>query len=188
MTVDSATMLFRNVEFRSKRSRAFAEYWATLPKRDLIPSRADFDPGEQGPILSTYVIHELVSPEEIIVRLAGTAVGEGYGFETTGHNYLDLVAEERRPSASRAIHLICEHPCGMVVRLATETKTGLVRISEVLALPMRDADGAARLVYYQANPEPVANNSAADEDELVNIDVGGRLFIDIGAGVPDFSG
>jgi hypothetical protein len=176
---------FRHLDFQHKQSASFADYWHSLPKRDLIPSRQDFDPCTQGPILSSYIIHELVSPDLVRLRLVGTKHLEGFGADVTGRNYLDFVKPARRPKASRAIHLVCEQPCGMLITLRSKTQEGRLYLNETFALPMRDNDGRARLVYYQSNSAPLAEYRPPS-DKLAVLDIHQRVFIDIGAAIPDF--
>ena len=186
MSFRSDSPPFRDLEFEHAQSPAFAEYWHSLPKHNLIPSRMDFDPCLQGPILSTYIIHELISPETVRIRLVGTKMREGFGMDPTGRNYLDFVEPARRTKASRAIFLVCEQPCGMLVNLKSKTQTGRMYMNETFALRMRDNEGRARLVYYQSNSAPLDEYRDASSDQLVMLDIAKRIFIDIGAGIPMF--
>jgi hypothetical protein len=178
---------FEDVPFRSERSLAFARYWQSLPKQDLIPFRADFDPVDQGPVLSTYVIHELVSPEMIRIHLAGTVVSERYGREPTGKNYLDYIADWRRADAARSIFLTCEHPCGLLVEHNSRAQDGSRIYTESFGLPMRDEDGHARWVHYQANEIDPPDPFSTSRGRLAEIDADGEFYIDIGAGIPEFN-
>lgn len=178
---------FDELAFKTHKSVEFLDYWDSLPKIDGIPSRRDFDPCEQGPVLSSYVIHDLIAPDFIRVRLAGTDIREQYGFETTGQNYLDFVDDWRREIASRSIFLICEHPCGLLASLRSETKSGRVMENESIGLPMRDNSGAARLVYYQSNMIDIEAFREPSEDEILKIDVVSERYFDIGEGVPAFN-
>ena len=187
MIYTAKSELLRDLEFQSRKSVEFVDYWNTLPKRGSIPSRRDFDPCEQGPVLSSYVIHELESPEMIRVRLAGTDIREQYGFETTGRNYLDFVEDWRRETASRSIFLICEHPCGLLASLRCETRSGRIITSESVGLPMLANDGAASLVYYQSNLIDVEGYREPSEDEILKIDVVSETYFDIGGGIPSFN-
>lgn len=186
MSLRSESPPFRGVDFEHEQAARFADYWHSLPKDNLIPSRRDFDPGSQAAVLNTFIIHELVSPEIIKIRLVGTKHREGFGSDPTGRNYLDFVEPKRRAKASKAIYLVCEQPCGMLVRLVSKTQTGLMYMNETFALPMRDNDGAARLVYYQSNSAPLEEYRDSSSDKLEVLDIHDRTFIDIGAGVPSF--
>jgi hypothetical protein len=187
MAYTAKSELFRGLEFQSRKSVEFVDYWDALPKSGFIPSRRDFDPCKQGPVLSSYVIHELVSPEVIRVRLAGTDIREQYGFEITGRNYLDFVDDWRRETASRSIFLICDHPCGLRASLRSETRSGRIMSNESVGLPMRDNNGAATLVYYQSNLIDVEGYREPSEDEILNIDVVNEVYFDLGAGIPSFN-
>ncbi|MEQ8814539.1 MAG: PAS domain-containing protein [Thalassobaculum sp.] len=168
------------------RSRAFAEYWEALPKFDLIPRRDAFRPEEVPRLLPNMVIHELVSPEMLRLRLVGSAVIEDYGQEITGRNYLDFVDEARRPKASRAIFEVCEHPAGMLVQLRSVTRAGRILTRESIAFPMRGDGDVANLVYFCSSPARERDYTTAEGDHLKIMNVMQRFYIDIGAGRPDF--
>lgn len=176
----------RDLEVTEERSRQFAAYWAALPKQDLIPRRDAFRPEDLPRILPHIVIHELLSPEFIRLRLVGSAVTAEYGQEITGRNYLDFVDEARRPKASRAIHLICRQPAGMLVQLRSISRSGRMMTRESIAFPMRDEGDVPRLVYFCSSPARERDFAAADPDELQVLDVMRRSYIDIGAGLPDY--
>ena len=178
--------LLDGLEATEERSRVFAEYWGTLPKLDLIPRRDSFRPEEVPRILPNMVIHELVSPEMLRLRLVGSAVIEDYGQEITGRNYLDFVDEARRPKASAAIFAICRQPAGMLVRLRSVTRAGRILTRESIAFPMRGDGDAANLVYFCSSPARERDYTAAESDRLKIMNVIQRVFIDIGAGLPDF--
>lgn len=167
-------------------SRAFAAHWLSLDAVDLIPHRSQFLPERIPGLLANLVIHELVAPDLIRLRLVGTAVVDDYGQEITGRNYLDFVEEERRSKASRAIHLVCEQPCGMLVNLRSHAASGATLTRESIAFPMRDEDGIARLVYFCSNPAEERRTFFDKPDALEVMKVLDRRFIDIGAGLPDF--
>ena len=167
-------------------SIAFARYWLLLDAVDLIPNRAHFIPESIPGLLAHLGIHELISPEFIRLRLVGTAVVDDYGQEITGRNYLDFVEEERRAKASRAIHLICEQPCGMLVHLRSTTVSGNSLTRESIAFPMRSDNGVANLVYYCSGTAREREAFVDEPDELQVMGILQRRFVDIGAGVPDF--
>jgi hypothetical protein len=87
------------LDLQSVGARIFADYWQSLPKVDLIPMRASFDPAAVKALLPDMVIHDLSTPGRIHVRLAGTAVVEGYGREITGTNMLEFFDPEQRADA-----------------------------------------------------------------------------------------
>lgn len=170
----------------SDSSLLFARYWLSLDPIDLVPCRDRFAPEELRGLMANLVIHELVSPDFIKLRLVGTAVVDDYGQEITDRNYLDFVEEERRPKASRAIHLVCEQPCGMLVHLRSTTASGNILTRESIAFPMRNDNDVANLVYFCSSPARERETYIDDPDELLVMGILHRRFIDIGAGIPDF--
>jgi len=174
------------IDTTEERSRAFAAYWASLPKVDLIPRRDSFRPEAIPRLLPNVVIHELVSPEMLRLRLVGSAVTQDYGQEITGRNYLDFVEEARRPTASRAIYVICEQPAGMLVQLRSVTRTGRIMTRESIAFPIRGDGDAANLVYFCSSPARERDILGPESDQLQIMNVLQRTYIDIGAGLPDF--
>ena len=70
-----------------------------------------------------------------------------------------------------SLFLICEHPCGLLASLRSETKSGRVMANESVGLPMRDNSGAANLIYYQSNMIDVEEFREPGEDEILKIDV-----------------
>lgn len=172
--------------FTEEQSREFATYWSSLPKIGLIPSRGSFRPEDVPRLLPRIVIHELVSPEMLRLRLVGSAVVEDYGQEFTGRNYLDFVEEQHRAAAARAIFLVCEQPAGLLVKLRSVTKSGRVMIRESIGFPMRDDDGRANLVYFCSTASKERDYIPSEPDELRVVSFTSRTFVDIGAGLPDF--
>lgn len=172
----------------SPNSLAFATYWSSLPKTGLIPDRDSFDPAAVKKFLNTFVILELVSPTQITFRLAGTAEAARYGRDVTGLNYLDYVEAKRRPKASEAFHAIVSQPCGMLAVIHSLSASGTHSTNEAIGFPMRDPLHHASIIYFQSNtlPENPLHDSYVDPLS-VHSSVSRRIFIDIGAGTPDFS-
>lgn len=164
----------------------FARYWLSLDAVDLVPKRRDFVPESIPGLLPHLGIHELISPDFIKLRLVGTAIVDDYGREITGHNYLDFVETGRRDKASRALHLVCEHPSIMIAHLRSTTASGGTLTRESIALPMRNDEGVANLVYFCSTPARERTTFFDERQKLRVANVLDRRFIDIGAGVPDF--
>jgi len=169
------------------RARAFADYWLTLAKMDLIPHRRDFDPAALTAVLDTFMIFEITDPDCFKIRLAGTTVTENYGREVTGANYLDLRSPEERPITRAAMTLIVTHPCAQRVRQELLTAEGILRRSESLGLPMRDENGDARLMYYQVDNAEITDYRTREERYVLSKKTVTRQFLDIGNGTPDFA-
>lgn len=167
------------------RARTFADYWLSLPRTDLIPHRRDFDPRALAPILSTFMIFEIVGPDHFRTRLAGTTIIEHYGREITGMNYLDLRTPGERPTIRAAMWQVVLHPCGQRVTHLVRTGDGRGRVSDAFGLPMRDDHGRPTLLYYQIDDLRLDDFKSREERYLTEITVASRDFIDVGNGVPD---
>jgi hypothetical protein len=165
-------------------ARRFFEYWDRLPKTDLLPDRGSFNPGVIADLMPAVTILEVWSRERIDIRLSGTAVCKTMGFDPTGRNGLDLVAPEARDSYLRLIEEQISRPCGRRNVLRSRHASGLIMRTEVVTLPMRHARTGHSMI--------LSFFSALD---VVGIGEGGYAilsyeetqWLDIGAGVPDWS-
>lgn len=171
----------------SPQGSEFLDYWLSLRDGRLLPDRAEFDPIEVKHLLPFIVIHELIDPETIRLRLVGTAVVNQYGQESTGRNYLDFVEPERRAKASEAIFLVREHPAGMSVTLRSSTQSGGTALRQTVALPLGDPKDGRKFVYFCSTRHEASERSLTEPAKLAVQSVADRHFFDIGAGVPDFS-
>lgn len=166
-------------------AKLFADYWFSLPKTDLIPSRRDFDALDVWKMLPNFVMHDMIGPDNIRVRLVGTDVVARYGYEITGKNYLDIIPPETRAHVSERLFQIINRPCGMVVHLRQTRNTGSAYINESVGFPLRGNDGKASIVVYQANTLYDPIEFEAEPGPLINMRAQRRRYIDIGAGTPD---
>lgn len=169
----------------SARGLAFARYWSSLPKRDFVPDRKDFDPSFSPESLPSFVILEVVDSENVRFRLVGTGEVERYGREVTGLNYLDFVPDWRRATASAAFHAVITHPCGMRATILSRSQAGQPFINETIGFPVRGRDEKVNLIYFQSGTRPVLAHHDSREDQLSeHTEIAGRTFINIGAGTP----
>ncbi|WPZ36892.1 PAS domain-containing protein [Thalassobaculum sp. OXR-137] len=166
--------------------QVFQRHWMELPKTGLVPHRRDFRPEALGRALAHMVVHELVSPDDIRLRLVGSMVARAYDEEITGRNYLEMVPEDRRQEASRPFFLACAQPCGMYTRMRSVAWRGLTMQRVSLSYPLRD-DAGVRWFYSCSTTEPTgepdfdfANDGIATVTEVLD-----RRYLDIGAGVPN---
>lgn len=163
------------------------DYWSSLPMQDCVPARADFDPLQVREALPVVALIERRAPDIWLIRLAGTELGRRLGREVTGLNFIDLVAPPERKRSIAIVTNVCDWPCASLAVRQTVMQSGLSRQIETLALPLRAADGEVRLVI-SINDATEAPRLPTPDDAMNSI-VGysSQRFIDIGAGVPDFS-
>lgn len=171
----------------SEGGRAFLDYWLSVRQEQIMPDRENFDPTAIKPVLPHVVIHELINPKMIRLRLAGTAVVQDYGHEITGMNYLDFVQPDRRPKASEAIFLVRNHPAGMSVSLHSYSDEGNHMVRQSIALPVGDAKQGRKFVYFCSTRNKIATLPPSTPERLAVQGVMDRRFFDIGAGIPEFT-
>ncbi len=184
------------IEFRHSNNQAFYDYWYNLPRTGTLPDKSCFRPEEIPSLLPSMLVYELVSRDFIRIRLIGSNVEERFGGNRTGSNYLDVVEEHRKESASAAMWSQVEKPCGMHVLLEQELISGRVAYIEALGLPVTNVEGGHPLILFQSNEICRGPDDTLIEDQiqlddkedvlLKFIRVSERTFFDLGAGVPDF--
>jgi hypothetical protein len=117
---------FPDIRFENESAMIFADYWASLPRIDLVPARNSFESEDVSPLLPTFQIHEMRGPGQIDVRLSGTALTDRYSFDMTGKSYLDAVHPKRRKKVWWALWHIVAKPCGMVVYIQSVRESGMI--------------------------------------------------------------
>ncbi len=163
------------------------DYWQSMPREGVLPLRSSFFPEKIPQLLPHLIIYEIVSKDFIRFRLAGTAVRERMGFDPTGQNYLDFVAEERKAKASQSFFAVVEQPCGMRVISNHGMSSGRKMFLEVFMLPVENDMSENPIILCQSNEiKSDTEDHLPDEAKLENVTVTRRDFIDIGAGVSDF--
>jgi len=168
---------------RTASARRFYSYWDSLPKEAFVPDRKDFSPVAIAPLMPAVTILEIVSDDLILQRLAGTAICRAMGFDPTGGNSLDLISPETRPRYLDLVHAQIGTPCGRW-NILRSRRENLVERTEVLTLPMRHrVSGRWMILSYFASLDTVAYEHGPYEI-LAYEDT---QWIDLGAGVPDWS-
>lgn len=175
-----------DLSFCSPAAQAYAAYWDALPKINLIPSRSSFDPADLPSILPGFAVHEFVSPDNILVRLCGSAVVERFGYEMTGKNYLSHFKPSRQPEVYDALSNVIDCPCGLLVHIRMFRESGVMIDYEVLGLPFRNEQGVANLAIYHSETLKSHPKLAPREDRRKDSMPLRRMYIDIGAGIPDW--
>ncbi len=163
------------------------DYWADLPKTGLVPARAAVDPVDIREILPNFLLWELNNGHDAKWRLVGSGLREWFGRELTGRDVLELHDEAARPKALAAGLAMAAQPCGSWGLMTLHPPQGYDFLAEVVALPLRDAEG--RINLFASTMERVPDRGffdaiAAAGARMVNFVE--HRFIDIGAGLPVF--
>jgi hypothetical protein len=159
----------------------FLEHWRAIPKRDLVPTLADFL-DRPHPTFQPWTQILDVEPAALPLRLVGTALVDLVGREITGLDHLSLFPEAIRVDALRRHHVIVRHPCGMHSVVPTKTVQGKELLLVGIGLPLRRKNGGHCVVRAIAVADTLGFGDAVAEFEPSIRD---RAWIDLGAGVPD---
>lgn len=167
-------------------ARRLADYWLSLPSRDLIPPRSALDPVAIPDLLPYLMLWEINAVEDAKWRLVGSAIRDWFGFELTGKPVLDIHAAGSRPRAVAAGAAMAAQPCGSWGLMALRSPRNYDFLVEILCLPLRDAEGGATL--FVNSMERVQDRNFFDSIAAAGaraINFVAHRFVDIGAGLPD---
>ena len=170
---------FDEVDWVTPDAKEFAYYWRSLDRDRVVPRRSSFDPARISPLLPRIAIYEVKSKDEIIYRLAGTALVDRFGMEVTGKNFLDFWEGERREKAAAAMHECVTKPCGMFSRLTGISADGRVETSVAVGFPLLDENEACnRLVFYSSGFDSATHRIPA-EDQIRSLQAEQSVFIQL---------
>lgn len=107
---------------------AFADFWFSLPRAGKMPSLATFLDRPMPQLQPKVAVTEIISDSEILYRLLGTELVDGFGQERTGHNILDVAEPKLRPDMVAFFRAVIETPCGAraLVEAATNHERDIV--------------------------------------------------------------
>jgi hypothetical protein len=170
---------------REPKSKRFIGAWLRWRGTRPLPVRSTLDLGDVKPLLSLVMLTEVRSPDEILVRVAGTQLGEYLGFEMTGQNLLKLTPPADRPIRRYRFAQLAGMPCGALFEHHHIMPSGRNLVSEVMILPI-DPDDPAKprvLMHHFAPMRGQHKSGAKPEGQEIPLSREFR-FLDVGFGVP----
>lgn len=163
---------------------AFWRYWNGLPKDELIPALQDYFDNAPPRLQPGLLILDILSPTEVSVRLAGTAVVDAVG-ELTGKQEDAVYSKDTLTRMIGRSWTAVSHPCGYIHTRFYRNKDGLKLVSPGMGLPIRTPDPDLKTVMVFNDEASIGDPvGMADADGVVQT-FGKVSWIDIGAGVPD---
>jgi hypothetical protein len=152
-----------------------------------LPKRSAVELGDIKQLLGRVILFELISDDEILVKVAGSQLRDHGNFEATGRNLRDLTPREQWPVRRWRMAAAAGRPCGArMVNIDSRTLSGEGVAFETVTLPI-EPDELEKPRLLMSN---VAVLGGAYEPPAE-----GRLqlawlpaefrFLDLGAGVPD---
>ncbi len=179
------------VEFtlpRADHFEVFHNYWRTLASdAGGVPTRAAFSPAVLKDLLPFVFIIERRSPDDLHIRLAGSAIEQVLGFAATGKNYLEICYKVDAPFFKQVFTDMAEVPCGAFFRRDIHLAGGDIYSLNTRCLPFTDKEGSVRYIIGVAG---VGNNlvlTAYDPPVLDFSNITAHHYIDVGFGLPDES-
>jgi hypothetical protein len=153
----------------------------------LMPKRSAVELGDIKPLLGRVILLELVSEDQVLVKVAGSQLREHAGFEATGRNLRDLTPSEQWPVRLWRMNAAATHPCGAwMVNIDTRTRSGDGVYFETVTLPI-EPDGPEKprlLLSNVAFLGGIYEKRAENGPQLAWLPEG-FCFLDLGAGIPD---
>ncbi|WP_155860059.1 PAS domain-containing protein [Kordiimonas gwangyangensis] len=164
-------------------------YWLRLKTQGNapIPAKSEIRISGLGAILPHIVISERLGEDEVMIRLAGTAMEETIGRPLTGMNLLNLTPPSQRKEIANVYTNLLKQPCGFFISESLRADGGKKYMLAALVLPLAAKDGEARFTIGQY----AVRNHGFEADKIKSgaviehrqIDSFG--FIDVGFGWPE---
>ena len=126
---------------RQTASEILFAYWNEVRADRSVPRRIDIEPSRISAILpQTFIIehHDIASYR---FRLAGTRICEHHGRELRGNDFLGLWQPLDQHVFRRQLELLAAYGGAAVTGVQSKTANGRSVISELIVLPLGNADG-----------------------------------------------
>ncbi len=171
---------------REARSKRFITAWLRWRGTRALPLRSALDLADVKPLLALVMLTEVRGPDEVLVRLAGSQLGEYLGYELTGRNLLAFTVPADRPLRSYRFLQMSGMPCGSVFEHQHVMPSGRVLPSEVVILPIDpDEPGKPRVLMHSFAPLRARFKPGRGPDGQ-EIPIGHLFrFLDVGFGMPE---
>lgn len=178
---------------------AFQKYWDELSAAcridragdavaggaHLVPKRRDFNPMKLHTHLPDIYITELLSDEQLLVRLSGTRIDDNAGYVLKGTNFLDICHPTERALHVTSFKAMISHPCGVEMTRRIMLSDGRVHQFKSISLPLADREGVPRFIVGITNVAPnIVYETKVNRSDKLRSQVMEFNFVDVGAGVP----
>ncbi len=165
--------------------QAFWEYWSSLPKSaDGLPQLRDYLDHAPPRLQPNVAIADVHSPEQLTVRLFGTALVEITGADLTGINPLSVYRESIRRLAGQVAWRAVVQPCGYITNRVFRTKIGRLLNAPGIVLPVEITNVSYRAVFIFTNLNSAREALYANETFEIIHDVEFVSWVDLGKGIP----
>jgi len=166
-------------------NRDFVAAWLRWRGPRQVPRRGDLDLVSIRRLMPMLLLVEVITPDEMRVRVAGTRLRDYLGVEITGANYIELAPPEGRAIRRHRTWHMATQPCGSRLIYRHRFASGRVLPSEAVSLPLdtERADGPRLLLAHIAPMQ--ADNASPEPAASTQVDIAASFsYLDIGHGVP----
>ena len=165
--------------------RPFVDAWLRWRGDALVPSRAQLDLAEIKRELAMVSMLELKSPDDVLIRVAGSGITPFRGVDLTGMNLKDLTPKADWPLRRYRLMSLVQHPCGGALLHEYRESGELRHAAAMVVLPLRPAtpEGNPLLLMQLIRTDQPGVSPATPAPQGLPIP-DEFSFIDIGAGAP----
>jgi hypothetical protein len=151
----------------------------------LMPKRSTVELEDIKHLLGRVVLFEMVSPDDIRIKVAGSQLRAHVNFEATGRNFADITSPEHWPVRRWRFNEMATRPCGgTMINRDTQTRTGDAVTFETVTLPVDpEGEGKPRLLIGNVAVIGGVYEPPAEDRPRVVRPAEEFRFLDIGAGI-----
>jgi len=173
---------------RAEEFDVFLSYWRELQADETpVPLRQSFNPMRLKGLLPFVFLIEVLAPDDLHVRLSGTALDMASYGQMSGHNFLDLCDPADRALYGRLAAHICGQPCGVRLVRSTTFQDGMTHDLREMGLPLASRDGEIRYIIglLSVRSDPITGEPKVMEFSHSHVQE--VHYTDLGFGVPNSS-
>jgi hypothetical protein len=153
----------------------------------LLPKRSAVELKDIKHLLGRVVLLEIISGDDIRIKVAGSQLREHANFEATRKNFADITPPEQWPIRRWHLTQMAARPCGgALISRDTQTLTGEGVTFEAVTLPV-EPEGPTKPRLLMSNVAVLGGiyePAAKDRPPIIRLADAFR-FLDLGAGIPN---
>ncbi|HTW50292.1 MAG TPA: PAS domain-containing protein [Stellaceae bacterium] len=169
-------------------NRHFVAAWLGWRRAgQLMPKRSAIELQDIKELLGRVILFELISEDDVRIKVAGSQLRDHVNFEATGRNFAAITPPAQWPVRRWRLKKMATRPCGgVMINRETETQSGDAVRFETVTLPV-EPDGAGKPRLLMSNVAvlgAVYDPPTTDRPQIVYMPDKFR-FLDIGAGISE---
>ncbi|MEQ8746386.1 PAS domain-containing protein [Pyruvatibacter sp.] len=156
-------------------------YWHGARGDNPVPATSDISPKNFHEILPYARYMSWDGPEDLRIRVFGSALSTAFGMDLTGFNLLDLFEPETLPLEVERFRALHAQPCGSVTVRHAYFEGGSAREIELVHLPVR---GHPSRILGTVMVREIPERWNGEADRTRPMDTLDFSYIDVGFGIP----